>query len=170
MRRVQCCSVLSTKVAFPIYCTPQLSRLLTPGAWETVPSLVTPGHPYLPMPVVSRRFRFFGFPDPVIGSHLAAVGGRYLAFQYPSPGEDLQSAAGPPPHSSRALWNLSGSRELLPAQVPGHSSDRDLTCLGPNQVPSKTGNPHPPACASSPFLGREGPKKSIASIKGVEVP
>lgn len=97
---------------------PQLTRLLTPAVWEAAPTLVTPGHPCLPMPVVPRRFRLSGFPDPGVSSHLTAVGGGHPAFQYPSPGEDLQPAAGPPPHSSRALWSLPGSRELLPAQVP----------------------------------------------------
>lgn len=54
------------------------------------------------------RLRFFGFPQPVLGAHLPAVGGGDPAFQYSGAGEDFQPAAGAPTHASRALWGLPG--------------------------------------------------------------
>lgn len=45
------------------------------------------------------RFRLDGFPQPVVGAHLPAVGGRDPSVQHPSAGEDLQPAAGAPAHT-----------------------------------------------------------------------
>lgn len=65
------------------------------------------------------RLRLDGFSQPVVGTHLPAVGGGDPAVQHPGAGEDLQPAAGAPAHAPRALWGLPGPRELLPAQVAG---------------------------------------------------
>lgn len=46
------------------------------------------------------RLRFLGFPQPVLGAHLPAMGGRDPALQHPGAGEDVQPAAGAPTHAS----------------------------------------------------------------------
>ena len=67
------------------------------------------GSPVPLLPVVPDRLRFFGFPQPVLGAHLPAVGGRDPTLQHPGSGEDFQPAAGAPTHASRALWGLPGT-------------------------------------------------------------
>lgn len=73
-------------------CVSQLPKQphLTRGCWVTCAS-----------PACGpNRLRFLGFPQPVLGAHLPAMGGRDPALQHPGAGEDIQPAAGAPTHAS----------------------------------------------------------------------
>lgn len=114
---------------------------------------------------VPDRLRFLGFPQPILGAHLLAVGSRDPALQHPGAGEDFQPAAGAPPHASRALWDLPGPRELLPAQVAGPGWWWG-SCPGWTPKPAQTHHPGLPACVSRAPFSWERPKESSRWYQG----
>lgn len=112
--------------------SPSPSRLGIPGTHVSSPSWGP------------HRLGFLGFAQPLVSAHVPAVGGRHPAIQHPCAGEDLQPAAGAPPHTARALWGVPRPGELLPAQVTPfpHHTQTPLWYPCPVQGPSQGQDPH----------------------------